>query len=292
MSKASDVTGATVMFCVGATKAGTGWLYEYLSAHPDCHFRSIKELHYFDALDEGRLDRQIERHEARAAVLAKKVAAAGGAAVLGEIARLRDRTDWLGVLRRGREDTAAYLGYLHGGRGGESVVGDITPAYSLLGEERLAAMATLAPDVRFVYLLRDPVERLWSHVRMMAVMREPAGGLAPDRAARILKRTLRGEESQIARRSDYAANLARLRRAVGERLLVAFHEELFEGDATARICEHLGIAHRPAPGGNVVHQGPPLDMTPEQRAAARAWLAPQYDHVAATEGRLPPAWQH
>lgn len=282
---------ATLMFCVGATKAGTGWLYEYLTDHPDCHFRSIKELHYFDAIENGKLDREILKHETRHAVLSKKIASAGGEGLVEDVARLRDRTDWLGVLRAG-EDAQAYLAYLEAGRGTETVIGDVTPAYALLPQGRLKAMARLAGEVRFVYLLRDPVERLWSHVRMIAARREPSGELTHERAARILRRTFRGEESQIVRRSDYARNISRLRRAVGPRLKVAFHEELFEGDAVRGICEHLGIDYLQPAGARVVHRGPALDMTAEQRLAARDWLAPQYDFVAGTEGRMPAAWQN
>ena len=46
----------TILFCVGATKAGTSWLYTYLLDHPECHVRSVKELHYFDV--KGPIDRQ------------------------------------------------------------------------------------------------------------------------------------------------------------------------------------------------------------------------------------------
>ncbi len=35
-------------FIVGAAKAGTTSLYEYLSQHSDVYFSSIKEPHYFD----------------------------------------------------------------------------------------------------------------------------------------------------------------------------------------------------------------------------------------------------
>ena len=152
-------------------------------------------------------------------------------------------------------------------------------------------MASLARDVRFVYLLRDPVARIWSHIRMMAARREPSGEVTPDRAARILRRTLRGEESQIALRSDYAGNLSRLRRAVGDRLLVVFFEDLFEGDGLAKISAHLGIAPRPGPNDAVVHEGQALDLLPEQRLALRDWLAPQYDFVRSDVGPLPDAWR-
>ena len=51
-----------VFLCVGAAKAGTTWLHTQLKAHPDCHFRAIKELHYFDALEGKRLGQERERH--------------------------------------------------------------------------------------------------------------------------------------------------------------------------------------------------------------------------------------
>ena len=39
--------GPDFMICVGATKAGTTWLHDQLSAHPECYLRTIKEYHYF-----------------------------------------------------------------------------------------------------------------------------------------------------------------------------------------------------------------------------------------------------
>lgn len=279
---------ATVFFCVGATKAGTGWLYEYLVDHPECHFRTIKELHYFDALDARKLDREIAKHEGRKAVFEKKLAQGNASKMIDTAMAYRDRVDWLSVLARG-EDMTAYLDYLYGGRTGERVVGDITPAYSLLPGNVLKTMAGLAEDVRFLYLLRDPVERLWSHIRMIAARREPSGELAPDRAGRILRRTLRGEEGQIARRSDYAGNLTRLRRVVGDRLKVVFFEDLFEGDGVGQVCAHLGIAPVPA-RDIVVHRGKSLPLLPEQREMLRDWLAPQYDYVERVIGPVPKAW--
>ena len=41
----------------------------------------------------------------------------------------------------------------------------------------------------------------------------------------------------------------------------------------------------------VVHEGPNLSMRSGQRAAARDWLAPQYDYIEQLFGRLPKSWQ-
>ena len=73
--------------------------------------------------------------------------------------------------------------------------------------------------------------------------------------------------------------------------LVTFYEDLFSGVALGQICRFLGIAPLQTPLEARVHAGQPLEMTADQRAAARAWLAPQYDFVRSTLGSLPAAWQ-
>ena len=103
-----------LFFCVGAAKAGTSWLHRQLSDHPECHFRAIKELHYFDALENGRLDRQIVHHQAQQAALKDRLAARDGPASEDQMRRLADRAEWLEVLRRG-DNEDAYLDYVRRG---------------------------------------------------------------------------------------------------------------------------------------------------------------------------------
>ena len=275
---------------IGAAKAGTSWLHAQLAAHPDCHFRTIKELHYFDALDGGRLQRELEKHSAEQAAVAARVASAGNRPSEAQAARLRDRADWIGVLEHGAEAPDAYLGYLNAGAGAARVVGDMTPAYALLSAKRLGAMSRLAADVRMIFLMRDPVERLWSHVRMIAARRDPSGKLTGRRCDRILSRVIDGDEDQIARRSDYAGTLSRLVAAVPPaKVLVQVFEELVSGRGFDRVCDFLGIARR-APDPMPIHAGLPLDMTAEQREKAARWLAPQYEAAERALGRLPEAW--
>lgn len=280
---------SVVFLCVGAAKAGTSWLHSQLSAHPDCHLRSIKELHYFDALDEGTLSRNLERIRSRQRALLERTS--GGLNATPEQARrIEDGADWLDVLERGEEDPDRYLGYLTKGAAPGQVVGEATPAYALLSSDRLARIARMTSDVRFLYLLRDPVDRLWSHVRMIAGRRDSDGVVTPRRCERILARTISGEETQIVRRSDYAGALRRLAEAVpGGKLLVEVFEEMVQGDGFARICDFLGIG-RARPSPVPVHQGQSLAMTPDQRRRAAHWLAPQYDAAHLALGRMPAAW--
>ena len=281
-----------LLFCVGAAKAGTSWLHRVLSDHPDCGLRALKELHYFDALDRGEVDRQVAAVEARRARYLAEMQGAGPVRLANRARQAADCEAWLSVLRRGGEDREAYLDYLRGGAEGR-LVADMTPAYALLSEDRLRGMAGIAPDVRFLYLIRDPVDRLWSHVRMIADQRAAKDGNRAGRAAHVLGRVFRGKESEIALRSDYAAAIGKLARAVDpRRLMVAVTEEMFSADGLARICAFLGIGVPEVDFAARVHEGRAEAMPDEGRRTARAWLSAQYDFVADWLGRRPAGWHY
>lgn len=278
-----------VFLCVGAAKAGTSWLHGQLAAHPECHFRTIKELHYFDGLDEGTMSRNLQRIRARQVALLERTEG-GLNATAEQAARIADGGDWLDVLERGQEDIGAYLDYLRKGAASGQVVGETTPAYALLSADRLGRMSRMAPDVRILYLLRDPVERLWSHVRMIAGRRDVDGVVSARRCDGILARTISGDETQIVRRSDYEGALKRLLAAVpGGKLMIGVFEDVVQGNGFARVCDFLGIGQA-EPSPIPVHAGQALAMTPDQRRRAAHWLAPQYDAAHRALGRMPEAW--
>lgn len=95
---------------IGATKAGTTWLYQNLFAHPDIFMPTTKELHYFDR----RFD------------------------------------EILYVYTRKFKDVKG------------KIKGEITPAYSILNIERIKFIHLLMPDVRLIFIMRNPIERAWS----------------------------------------------------------------------------------------------------------------------------------
>ena len=45
-----NLAGRSFVIGVGAQKAGTTWLFEYLGQHPDVAMSPIKELHFFDVI--------------------------------------------------------------------------------------------------------------------------------------------------------------------------------------------------------------------------------------------------
>jgi hypothetical protein len=282
----------TILFCIGATKAGTSWLYEYLYAHSECHLRSIKELRYFDTVENGLFDREMRRKRKTAESLRNRMLSSPKARMAGLTAKLQDVLEYQAVLAQGVSGDKAYLAYLTAGAKGAGLVADITPSYALLSKEQLGHMASVAPNARFLYLLRDPVARLWSHVRMVATRGAKSLDAVPDACFALLEQVLNGRESGMTARGDYAATLGRLRQAVDpSRLMVMFMEDMLTPKGLARLCEFLGIGYSGAAFDQPVHVGQALAMQPAQTERARVLLRPQYEFVARHFSDLPENWR-
>lgn len=287
----------TLLFCVGATKAGTSWLYRYLHAHPECRMRSIKELHFFDTVDFNDYDHQFATYARLRSDLVSRLAGAGEWRA-GNLQRQIDDVDEvvaaLALAQAGDEEGAvrAYRDYLFAASSNAGLVGDITPGYALLSEARLRMMAGLAPAVRVLYLMRDPLDRLWSHVRMQAQRQLRAGEEIALKSRRVLNRVVvRGLETHVHSRGDYRSTIQRLQAAVpAAQLMIEFSERLLTEAGLRKLCAFLGISYREADTTERAHEGVKLAIDPAQRLAAQAFLAPQYDFVEQNFGPLPEGW--
>jgi hypothetical protein len=61
------------------------------------------------------------------------------------------------------------------------VNGDITPAYGILASDSIQQIHELLPDLRLIYLIRDPIERAWSSAKMALSRAEMTTNEASDR---------------------------------------------------------------------------------------------------------------
>lgn len=280
----------TFLVGVGATKAGTSWLYDQLSRHPDCHLRSIKELHFFDLLDGSVSRQQVPGLMRRVADLSAALPAQRGWRLRRTLGQLSDAADWLRVVTARSPSLADYRAYLTRDIGDRRLAADITPSYALLPETGFRAMTGLGQGLRVLYLLRDPVARLWSNVRMSAARRD-TGQDFERQAALTMARALDRIESGDAERSDYAGTISRLRAAIpGPQLTVMFQDDLLARPGLDRLCTWLGIARFDAAFDKPVLPGRPLAIPAQLRARALVALRPQYDYVARMFPALPDSW--
>jgi hypothetical protein len=129
--------------CVGAQKAGTSWLYRQLEPHPDFWMPPVKELHYLDNLNRTKRRHPPRSNDQRDACFFESIKDLSG---------------------RSHIDLDSY-GRLFCHKG-PLLSGDISPAYSTLTDEVIERVVDHFPDLKVVFLARDPVERAWSQLSM------------------------------------------------------------------------------------------------------------------------------
>lgn len=325
--------GARMLFGIGAQKAGTSWLHETLARSPACHVSPSKELHYFDVIHgPADLANPVLRDRVAAVQrLAARLEGGPGRLDAPILQRLRGAAELLAIYggaRDGPERHRAYLDYLLAGRGARPVVCDITPAYATLDAAAFRDMAAIG-EARFLFILRDPVARAWSQVRMaVGALRAPPGRRAapapaedgggpavdpafphlafsrpafsrpafPGDAAFAAACAARGRHliasGELARnpRADYRRTLAALDAALpAHRVHVLFFERLFRQSTLDGICAFLGIPPLVAEADRRINPGRAAPIPPDIAAGFRAALAPQYDAVRDRFGAAVPA---
>lgn len=125
---------------VGPQRTGTTWLHANLREHPEIFLAEPKELFFFSRLK----SRESPRFES-------------------------DELDW--YLSFFRDPAARWLYKQwhalrrHGRPYHARVRGEATASYAALDPEVIADVATLRPDIKLVFSVRDPVERAWSHAK-------------------------------------------------------------------------------------------------------------------------------
>jgi hypothetical protein len=146
---------------IGAQKAGTTWLNTQLKQHPGIWLPPYKELHYFDRSRQ----RLPEALEYRFSVFERQKLKRLPGRLYREYRRGNlEKCAWYLRYHFLYRSDAWYASLFKQGKG--KVKGEITPGYSVLEREDVAAIHALMPDLKLIFLMRDPIERAWSHARM------------------------------------------------------------------------------------------------------------------------------
>ena len=287
----------TLLICVGATKAGTSWMYRYLYDHEDYFARYIKKYHYFSVFKSKKLTCHLKflnwlvvQCEAR---LNEAEAADDIIGIMNLSRRIDDTKALIMALSADSSVDSAHLECLQAGRMDETVLLDVTPVYALLEPAKIARISTLLLHVKLQYLMRDPLERLWSHVRMVAKrsLKERQGVLSNFQD--VLQRVLNTqEEAYTVTRGVYKSNIVRFA-AVFDRsqFQVGFSESLRDDPKFDRMCAYWGINATSARQIKPAHVGVAAPFPEGLRRDTLEFLKAQYDFVADNFANLPGNWR-
>jgi len=231
---------------VGAPKAGTTALAQYLSAHPDVFVAPEKEVHFFDVgFDRG--------------------------------------VDWY----RGR----------FAGATTEHAVGEASPTY-MYRDVTLERIRSVVPDPKLIAVIRDPVERAYSHYWWEHTLTESR---TFEEAARAeMAGEVGGRRGRYLDAGRYLGRLQRMHEIFSPRsLLVVVSEELRADPAGVfrEVCRFIGVEeYEPVNLGAVVNPSYRVRWPWLRRAMfrSRAWRrlplgwADSLDRFNRVEAAYPP----
>jgi len=258
--------------CIGAQKAGTSWLDKNLRRHPKLWLPPMKELQYFSHLHLPTARRWTTRQrQERGTQLLRRYMEKNepGDWNYRHIARLADII--AGPI------TDAWYGRIFALAKPDQICGEVTPDYYILPDEGIAHVVKLSPAVRIVLSVRDPIERSWSHLRMLARNR----GLNADRD--LTEFATRADQLV---RADYPAVIRRWQAHVPkDRFLVVFMDELVASPNAVieKVCAFLGVAYGDEmfpKAADPVHAGEAQDIPPVILALLKERFRPVYDEIA------------
>ena len=280
-AEVSDLDSKIFILGVGAQRAGTSWLNSYLSSHPCVSMSEIKELHYFDALwsESYRL-----HYQNKFTLALKRLASTSAGPRLSPAAvtqEMRALTDRLAMFKDGDK---AYVDYFRRRVAPHHThFGEITPAYALLPVASFAHIRSLFANIKVVFLMRDPVLRIYSPLRKREA-------LSKQKANEAFLAAL--TNPAMVDRTRYDVTITNLRKVFpAESLFFGFYESLF-CDATIRaLCEFLGLAFRRGNYGLHVNAsaGPYVPLTADQIEAGRSTFAETYAFCRREFGSAVPA---
>lgn len=281
---------------IGAQKAGTTWLHAQCCEHPQVWVPPPKELHYFDRsskypspmdlstaspLARWRGTREWERPR-----MLRGVHEMWGDLRKGEGGRLAWNWRWY----FGRYDDGWYCS-LFPPRDAAPMRGEITPEYSILEPEDVARIHAMNPDMKLIFLLRNPIERSWSSVRYNSSLGFNKVDLDSHDAIVEEMRSKR-----LTRRCDYEKTLEIYTALFPARqILIGFFDAIREqpGALLEGVWDFLGV-RRPAQEtgsvNKVFNDSPGREMPAPVREALEEMYLPKIRRLSARLGGYAARW--
>jgi len=227
---------------IGAHKCATTWLWYVLRSHEQVWVPHKKEIHYFDRNPEYPSTCELNTSKLVSRLVGLNECdrlwrktmifdVAGGVAKL-DFQRLRwcwkfyfhDITDdWYVSLFADRA---------------EEIVGEITPSYSMLSVKDITHIRELFPELKIIFLMRDPVVGAWSHIGFDA-------GLGKINDVEDLEEVKTYLSSPVVtRRGDYVSTINNWQTVFpAEQVFLGFYDDIRKEptDFLKRLSDFLGI---------------------------------------------------
>lgn len=204
---------------VGAMKAGTTWLYDKLMHHPEVYFSPEKELHFF--AHKYGVEEPLSKE-------ARKRRALGALMRLAEQPirpRTRAQIAWYLDYATGEVDDGWFNNLMREGRKNEQFLSDFSNLTCFVPRSGWRQIQNNYDVVKAIYIMRDPIKRVWSHYKFHLQFAGHADWQNPTIDFNLYRSLL--EKEFFIKNSRYASNLERLRGGLAqESFKVMYFEDM------------------------------------------------------------------
>jgi len=212
---------------IGVAKAGTTSMASWLEAHPDVAMARIKESNFFATdIDLDRFTSQFKNlspQPAEAYWASKPLKPLHGAFV---------------------KDANRYQRLFEHASPGQSTA-DCSPSY-FFSEQAPEALKKSNPQAKVILILRNPIDRAYSHYLMARKYGMVKGDFLEELAEDQVKQPVWGNSENIYHLSCYAEGLKRWQMAFPD-MKVCLYEELFQSEQWDSLCDYLQISRQAGP---------------------------------------------
>jgi hypothetical protein len=175
----------------GPQKTGTSWLYHRLKSVPGITMPPVKELSFFHEADVNLLINQFNNHNKLwhnyFSQIKNKHVAENMAKQLLEYRKTNFRMAWqqktylwsvlFRFIPRNFSLSGMYLYSSLFNRADGNISGDISPLYFALSNEAIKEIRHFFPELKIIFIIRDPVEREWSQLKMRYYRQKKEGSI-------------------------------------------------------------------------------------------------------------------
>ena len=232
---------------IGAARSGTTWIDKQLRRSPEIWMPRRKELHYFTRslkypssshlADKQLFKRLIGLQDYNLRFKRELIKAFGRDVIYLDLEQFKwDLRYFLGTY-----SDEWYLSLFK--NYSSYVTGEITPAYSLLDDNDLKNLSSLLPDVKIIFIMRNPIDRAWSTIRYHE--KREGKSLTSMPSSHVLDYLNR---DAITSRSNYLDIIQRWEKYYPpQQIFIAFYDEITEEPKNLldRLSDFLGIDNIP-----------------------------------------------
>lgn len=228
------IENTTFLLGIGAQKAGTTWLHDYLNSRDEIFMHPLKEVHFFDAKYRKDLCGYFDAHFAKR--LKDRVSILESEGILNDV---KFNALMYRVLMSKQPEY--YKKYFEDHvEATHKLYGEITPSYSMLNKDAFKKIKDEFPNIKIIFLLRDPIERHISAYKMECKLLNKEIDFESDSFMNSLK------SSNFLERTNYKKTITTIESIFDkEDIFYNFFENMFNDKETKKLCDFLNIPFKP-----------------------------------------------